>query len=104
MDVHDHHPDLRLQIIELGPGVIFTNELQSKEFRVTEEEKARVKRLTDAVQALLQGKVPKPIEDEAGLADELGQLTDKVNKLTEHFHQIHGALIPLSLGKLDVEL
>ncbi|MBF0549511.1 MAG: response regulator [Deltaproteobacteria bacterium] len=71
---------------------------------MTEEEKARIKRLTDVVQALLRGKVPGPIEEEAGLDDELSQLTNKVNKLTENFHQIHGALIPLSLGKLDVEL
>lgn len=69
------------------------------------EEKARIDRITAAVHRLLKGDIPDPIPgSDAEAADEIQQLSAKVNQLIQNYGEIRDALIPLSQGELDITI
>ncbi len=71
---------------------------------MNKEEIYRIDRITEAVHYLLKGKVPELIECKDDHYDEIRQLSEKVNDLTQNFREIRDFIIPLSEGRLDIQL
>ena len=68
---------------------------------MTPEEKERIDRITQVVHYLSKGKMPDPIPCEQDPDDEIRQLCEKVNTLSQHFIEVKEFIVPLSCGKLD---
>jgi len=71
---------------------------------MNKEEIYRIDRITEVIHYLLKGKVPEPIAYENDPDDEIRQLSEKVNDLTQNFREIRDFIIPLSEGRLDIQL
>jgi len=71
---------------------------------MNKEEIYRIDRITEVIHYLLKGKVPEPIAYENDPDDEIRQLSEKVNDLTHNFREIRDFIIPLSEGRLDIQL
>lgn len=68
------------------------------------QEKSRIDRITEVVYHLLKGRIPDPISCENDPDDEIRQLSEKINELNLNFKEIQDVIVPLSQGKLDIEL
>jgi two-component system, sensor histidine kinase and response regulator len=67
-------------------------------------ERDRIDRITEVVHYLLKGRIPDPIPVADDPDDEIRQLSEKVNQLRTQLGEVKESIVPLSQGRLDVDL